>query len=100
MNGRYLVSHRVVALAAMVALPGCMQSRVDESRELHTHIQKSEAVVILPKPQGDWGQSSRGSCDPGGLGGQNSPVVSVLRRSAFRFSRRQAMRKRSLRSSA
>jgi hypothetical protein len=32
-------------------LSGCMQSRVEESRELHTKIQQDEAVVILAKPQ-------------------------------------------------
>src|SRR5258708_33628565 len=50
MNRRYSGSHRVLTLATIMILPGCMQSRVDESRELHTQITKSEAVVILPKP--------------------------------------------------
>ncbi|HEX7417999.1 MAG TPA: hypothetical protein VF315_08100 [Steroidobacteraceae bacterium] len=43
-----------IALAAVtivIALTGCMRARVDESRELATHIAKSEAVVILAKPQ-------------------------------------------------
>jgi hypothetical protein len=35
----------------LTLLSGCMQSRVEESRELHTKIQKDEAVVILAKPQ-------------------------------------------------
>src|SRR4030095_13593751 len=32
-------------------LSGCMQSRVEESREMPSHIGKGEAVVILAKPQ-------------------------------------------------
>ncbi len=38
-------------LTLLAVLSGCMQSRVEESRELHTKIQKDEAVVILAKPQ-------------------------------------------------
>lgn len=38
-------------LTLLALLSGCMQSRVEESRELHTKIQKDEAVVILAKPQ-------------------------------------------------
>ena len=35
----------------VLLLTGCMQSRVEESREMPTHIDKGEAVVILAKPQ-------------------------------------------------
>jgi hypothetical protein len=41
----------VIASAMAFGLTGCMQSRVEESREMPTHIQKGEAVVILAKPQ-------------------------------------------------
>ncbi len=40
-----------LALVLGVGLTGCMQSRVEESREMPTHINKGEAVVILAKPQ-------------------------------------------------
>ena len=51
MHGLGFGSHWASALAAVFLMSGCMQSRVDESRELHTRIQKDEAVVILAKPQ-------------------------------------------------
>jgi len=38
-------------LVMALGLSGCMQSRVEESREMPTHIEKGEAVVILAKPQ-------------------------------------------------
>jgi hypothetical protein len=41
----------VFVLAVGTGLTGCMQSRVEESREMPTHIVKGEAVVILAKPQ-------------------------------------------------
>jgi hypothetical protein len=49
MNGP--AARRTCVLALLALLSGCMQSRVEESRELHTKIQKDEAVVILAKPQ-------------------------------------------------
>ncbi|TLZ28251.1 MAG: hypothetical protein E6K25_11240, partial [Gammaproteobacteria bacterium] len=75
MNSRYIVSYSAVSysalLAAIASLPGCMQSRVDESRELHTRIVKSEAVVILPKPQVEGAAAEEGfmDCVGGGLAG-------------------------------
>ncbi|MGB8326271.1 MAG: hypothetical protein WCE48_01695 [Steroidobacteraceae bacterium] len=36
---------------ACLAATGCMNARVDQSRELPTHIATDEAVVILAKPQ-------------------------------------------------
>ena len=85
MNERYLRSHRVIALAAIVALPGCMQSRVDESRELHTHIVKSEAVVILPKPQVEGATAEEGfvDCVGGGLAGHGDSAIAVRRHQEF-----------------
>ena len=40
-----------VAIVALAATAGCMQARVEESRELPTKIASNEAVVILAKPQ-------------------------------------------------
>jgi hypothetical protein len=37
--------------ALALSLSGCMQARVEESREMPTKIAKGEAVVILAKPQ-------------------------------------------------
>lgn len=38
-------------LAPLVALTGCMQARMQESREMPTQIGDDEAIVILAKPQ-------------------------------------------------
>src|SRR6202035_2179235 len=59
----------VVVLLTLVS--GCMQSRVEESRELHTKIQKDEAVVILAKPQieGASAEDEFIDCVAGGLAG-------------------------------
>ena len=51
MHGLGFGSQWASGLAFVFLVSGCMQSRVDESRELHTRIQKNEAVVILAKPQ-------------------------------------------------
>lgn len=45
------VGSRVSAVLVLVASAGCMQARVEESREMPTQIAKDEAVVILAKPQ-------------------------------------------------
>jgi len=39
------------ALAAGLLLSGCMQARIEESREMATPLAKGERVVILAKPQ-------------------------------------------------
>jgi len=39
------------ACLGVFSLSGCMQARIEESRELATHIEKGERVVILAKPQ-------------------------------------------------
>jgi len=39
------------ACLGAVLLGGCMQARIEESREMATHITKDESVVILAKPQ-------------------------------------------------
>jgi len=79
MKGRYIMSHGVLAWAAIAALPGCMQSRVDESRELHTRIVQSEAVVILPKPQVEGVAAEEGfmDCVGGGLAGHGDSAIAV-----------------------
>src|SRR3954466_6502469 len=51
MHGLGFGSRWASGLAFVFLVSGCMQSRVDESRELHTRIQTNEAVVILAKPQ-------------------------------------------------
>jgi len=51
MHGLGFGSQWASGLAFVFLVSGCMQSRVDESRELHTRIQKNEAVVVLAKPQ-------------------------------------------------
>lgn len=38
-------------LAAGLLLSGCMQARIEESRELETPLEKGDRVVILAKPQ-------------------------------------------------
>jgi hypothetical protein len=85
MNGRYVGSHGVLALAAIVILPGCMQSRVDESRELHTNIEKSEAVVILPKPQIEGAAAEEGfmDCVGDGLAGHGERSIAVRAHQQF-----------------
>ena len=40
-----------VAASCLALLAGCMQARIEESRELQTRIADDEAVVILAKPQ-------------------------------------------------
>jgi hypothetical protein len=42
---------RCTVVLALFATAGCMQARVEESREMPTKIAKDEAVVILAKPQ-------------------------------------------------
>jgi hypothetical protein len=39
------------ACLGVVLLGGCMQARIEESREIATHITKGESVVVLAKPQ-------------------------------------------------
>jgi hypothetical protein len=85
MNGRFVLSHSVLTLAALAALPGCMQSRVDESRELHTKIEKSEAVVVLPKPQVEGAAAEEGfmDCVGGVLAGHGESSIAVRAHQEF-----------------
>lgn len=50
-GSRSAVFLSLAACLPAVLLSGCMQARVEESREMPTHIAKGEAVVILAKPQ-------------------------------------------------
>jgi hypothetical protein len=56
-----------------------MQSRVEESRELHTKIQKGEAVVILAKPQieGAAAEDDFLHCVAGGLAGHGDSAIAI-----------------------
>jgi hypothetical protein len=85
MNGRFVWSHSVLTLAALAALPGCMQSRVDESRELHTKIEHSEAVVVLPKPQIEGAAAEEGfmDCVGGALAGHGDSAIAVQAHQQF-----------------
>lgn len=47
----FQIGTRSVAIMALAATAGCMQARVEESRELPTKIAANEALVILAKPQ-------------------------------------------------
>jgi hypothetical protein len=49
MNAKHYGS--AAAIVFSLSLTGCMQARVEESREMPTKIAKGEAVVILAKPQ-------------------------------------------------
>lgn len=51
MNARHALISGVTLLAPLVVLTGCMQARMEESREMQTQIGDDEAVVILAKPQ-------------------------------------------------
>jgi len=85
MNSRYVGVPGALALGVLCTLPGCMQSRVDESRELHTHIEKSEAVVILPKPQVEGASSEEGflSCVSGEMAGHGDNAIAVKSHQEF-----------------
>lgn len=63
MNAIHVGSRIAVPLMLVMALSGCMQARVDESRELPTKIVKGEAVVILAKPQIEGASAEDGFMD-------------------------------------
>jgi len=42
---------RLISVAGLLAVSGCMQMRIEESRELPTHIASDEGVVVLATPQ-------------------------------------------------
>src|ERR1700731_1920813 len=79
MNGLSLGSQCASTFALVALVSGCMQSRVEESRELHTKIQKDEAVVILAKPQieGASAEDEFIHCVAGGLAGHSDSAISM-----------------------
>ncbi len=85
MKGLRLGSYCAATLLVTVALPGCMESRVEESRELHTKIQKGEAVVILAKPQIEGAAAEDGfmDCVGNALAGRGDTAISVRANVAF-----------------
>ena len=46
-----LLRSAALMTAALLGLAGCMNARIQESRELPTQIASGESVVILAKPQ-------------------------------------------------
>ena len=78
-------SHYAAVLVLSIALPGCMQSRVEESRELHTKIQKDESIVILAKPQIEGASAEDGfiDCVSRTLAGGSADPISVRSNAAF-----------------
>jgi hypothetical protein len=79
MNGLGLGSECASAFTVLVLVSGCMQSRVDESRELHTRIQKEEAVVILAKPQveGASAEDDFMHCVANGMAGRGENAIAI-----------------------
>jgi hypothetical protein len=79
MHGLDLGSQWASAFAFLALVSGCMQSRVDESRELHTKIQKNEAVVILAKPQVEGASAEDGfmHCVADGLAGRGDDAIAT-----------------------
>ena len=65
------------ACLGIATLGGCMQARVEESRELATPIAKGERVVILAKPQieGAGAEDEFMDCVGANLGGRNGLSV-------------------------
>jgi hypothetical protein len=51
MNANHSWIRGAILFTPLVALTGCMQARMEESREMQTQIGDDEAVVILAKPQ-------------------------------------------------
>ncbi len=85
MKGLSIGSCCAVTLVLSVALPGCMQSRTEESRELHTKIEKTESVVVLAKPQIEGAAAEDGflDCVGHGLAGHGAGAISVRPNVAF-----------------
>jgi len=66
---------KLIGVAGLLSLYGCMQARVEESRELPTRISADEGVVVLAKPQVEGAGTEAGFMDcvgdnlAGGAGG-------------------------------
>src|SRR5689334_5201631 len=51
-TGSFMKAIRITyACLLVVSVSGCMQARIEESRELATPISKGERIVVLAKPQ-------------------------------------------------
>ena len=73
-----------LAVAGLVSLGGCMQARIEESRELPTHITSEEAVVVLAKPQVEGAGTDDGFMDCVGENlGEGKRGLRVLGNDAF-----------------
>jgi len=67
----------ISAVVGVLALTGCMQARIEESREMATPIAKGERVVILAKPQieGAGAEEDFMDCVGNGLGGGHNGIA-------------------------
>jgi hypothetical protein len=79
MNGLDSGFRNACVFALLALLSGCMQSRVEESRELHTKIRQGEAVVILAKPQveGASAEDEFMHCVAAGLAGHGNGAIAT-----------------------
>src|SRR5688500_5454525 len=57
------VGSRSTVLFLTISAAGCMQARIEESREMPTRIAANEAVVILAKPQVEGAGAEEGFMD-------------------------------------
>lgn len=73
------------AFAGMLSLAGCMQARIEESRELPTQIGKDEGVVVLAKPMVEGAGTEDGFMDCVGdnLSGRGKNAIRVLANDEF-----------------
>ena len=67
----------ISAIAGVLVLGGCMQARIEESREMATPMAKGERVVILAKPQieGAGAEDEFMDCVSDNMGGRNGVAV-------------------------
>ena len=67
----------ISAVVGVLALTGCMQARIEESREMATPIAKGERVVILAKPQieGAGAEEDFMDCVSNGMGGGHNGIA-------------------------
>jgi len=79
MNAIAAGSRCAVALTLVALLPGCMQARTEESREMPTKIAKGEGVVILAKPQIEGAAAEDGfmDCVGANLSGRGEKAIAV-----------------------
>ncbi len=73
------------SVLCLALLGGCMQARMDESREMQTKIASDEAVVILAKPQIEGAAAEDGFMDCVGASALRSRAVTELARPSRSF---------------